>query len=414
MLVDYHFKALDEGGKPIEGERKADSRGALIEALKAEGLTILHIADAEGEKTGRTQQGHKFEPFGISREVVAFFTRQLAELTEAGVPVVQCITSLQRFTPSSRFQEVLQSVSADIQRGQGLHQAMAGHPEVFSNVYLSMIKVGEASGNLPGLVARLADYLDRDLELRGKIRSALTYPVFILIFSMILVYAMVAYLLPGFEPIWNQSGLDLRHYPITLFLLKLSAMTHSFWDELFVAVICGGLLYGFWKFANTPEGSKAVDSFVYRLPVLSSFVQLTIMARSANTLGTLVNSGVPLVEGLELAARTAGNQVVTEAVEEVSRKVQQGSGLSAAFAETEVFPPLMIQMVSIGEEAGDLGKMLGRVAHYYQRQLDSAIKSFSSLIEPVTMIFVGGIVFVFVLGVFMPIMGIVGALQSQM
>lgn len=417
--MKFTYKGVSADGKMVSGSVEAHNQYEALEQLRANGVTCLDMtgetepgsgpAGGEGElKTAR------FEFFGVSQTTVAFFTRQLFELTDAGIPILQSLESLQRLSPSGKFKDVLAQVSRDVRGGEGFSDALARHPDVFDTIYMSMIQAGEASGNLPMMVGKLADLMEADLEVRGKIKSALTYPVFILIFSLVVVWAMVAFLLPGFEPIWNQSGLDLHQYPLTELLMSISHMTHNVFDEILVALIVGGLLYGMRVLIRTPEGSLATDKLFWRMPLFGGFVQMSVMSRIANTLGTLVESGIPLVRSMELAGATGGNRLVQDALAEAARKLQAGSDLETVFTQARVFPPLMLQMITIGEQSGNLGHMLPRVGTYYRRQLDTAIKGFSSLVEPLMMILVGGVVFVLVLGVFMPIMGIVGALQKQM
>jgi type IV pilus assembly protein PilC len=411
--LHFSYKAIDSEGNLVQAECESDSRGEVLKQLKGEGLTILDIHGGPLDEQADANTQH-FEPFGISASTLAFFTRQLAELTDAGIPMLESLASLQRFTPSAKFQQVIREISQSIRQGCGLYDSLAKHPDVFPKMYLGMIKAGETSGNFSGMLGRLADYLERDLDTRGKIRSALSYPVFVLVFSVVTVYAMVAYLLPGFEPIWQQSGLDLSHYPVTLVLMKISDMTHSFWDELLVVAICGPAIWGLYHMLRTSAGREAFDRFLLRAPLVSGFVQLTVTSRVAQTFGTLVEAGIPLVQSLELAGETAGNTIVQNALQTVQTRVREGGELADSLAATKVFPPLFVQMVGVGVESGSLSEMLVRTAKYYQRQLDSAVKSFSSLIEPAVMVVLGGMVLFFILGVFLPIMGIVGALQNQL
>jgi type IV pilus assembly protein PilC len=274
-----------------------------------------------------------------------------------------------------------------------------------------MIRVGEAGGNVVDMIHRLADYMDADLELRGKIRSALTYPVFTLVITLVLFYFMLNFILPGFEPMWRDANLDMSHYPVTQVLLKLSNLTTSVWDEILLALVIGAIFYLFRAVLRTPEAARATDRFVYRLPAVGSFIELTVMSRVSNTLSALISSGVTLAESLELTAATAGRITVEEALMKVSMRVQEGKEFSSAVRETGVFPPLMLQMVALGERSGDLPATLDRVARYYQGQLDNGIKSFSSLLQPASMLLIGGLVLLFVIGVFLPIMGIASHIQ---
>ncbi len=416
--MEFSYKAVDADGQIIEGQESGLSYADVILRLKQKGYTVLDLREEKevdaADSSETSSQSFSFEPFGVPKSQVVTFTRQLSELIEAGIPIVQSITTLRRYTRSQKFKAILGAVASDILTGNSIHEAMAKHPEVFDKLYVSIIKAGEVSGNLLTMIERLADYLETQEELRGKIKSALTYPLFILGFSALLVYAMVSYLLPQFEPIWQQSGLDLNQYPITVMLMKISSMTHSFADEAILVLFLGLLFWVFKTLLQTPEGIRTRDSALLKIFYLGDLITLSVMVRVASTLSTLLDAGLPLTQALELTGDISGNVVVKEALLRVSESVQKGDDLTAAFKKFKVFPPLMVQMIAIGEKSGRLQKMLSRISVYYQRQLDNAIKGISSLIEPVTMVMVGGVVFIFVLGVFMPIMGIVVALQNKM
>lgn len=412
--MQFTYKALGPDGNVLETTVEAKNRYELMNSLREQGMTILDLQE-ETPSAVTEQKPWKLEFFGISRTTVAFFTRQFAELTDAGFSLVESLNAMQRFSPNARMCEVIRGVATEIQKGKGLSAAMSGFPEAFNGLYLSLIKVGEKTGNLPAMLGRLADYQERDLSIQSKVRSALAYPSFIMMFSLVLVYAMVAFLLPTFEPMWKSAGMNLSHYPITLALMNLSALTHSFWDEVLVFSLLTGLAYGLKVYTRTPEGGRNLDWFFVKLPLLGNFLILSVMARVAATLATLLDSGASFLQALELAAGVAGNRLVADALNQISRDVAGGSKLGASFEKhLHIFPPLLVQMVAMGEESGHLNQMLGRIARYYDSQLDAAVKAFSSLVEPLLMLVVGGVVFTFVLGVMLPIMGIVAALQAQM
>ena len=412
--LNIHYKAIDAKGKLIEADSQGKDRYELMTALKEQGVTVIEMKESE-QAPEPPSSSVGLEWFGVSQSTVAFFTRQFSELIDAGIPLTECLISLKRFSPSGKFCNVIDQVLRDIQRGSTLHGALAKHPECFDTLYVTLVEAGEASGNIPEMFARLADYMEQEMDLRSKIRSALAYPTFVLIFSFLLVYGLVAYLLPTFEPMWKGAGLDINKFPVTVFLMDLSALTHSFWDELLVVVALAGVWMGFRTLVRRPGGDRALDAFLMKMPILGNFITLTAMSRVASTLGTMVRSGTSLLKALEMAAGVAGSRGVGDALLEISKEVASGKRISAAFQAREgVFPALVVQMISIGDVSGQLDKMLPRVARYYQSQLESAIKAFSSLIEPITMVMVGGVVFVFVIGVFMPIMGVVGALQQKM
>ena len=412
--MNINYKAIDNKGQLVNASAEAKDRYELINQLKAQGLTVIEMTETESP-TNENKSWGGLEFFGVSQVTVSFFTRQLAELIDAGIPLVECLNSLRRFSPSGPFVRILDQVIADIQRGSTLHEALARHPQAFDSLYVNLVQVGEASGNIPEMFNRLADYQEQQMEIRGKIRAALTYPCFILAFSFVLVYGLVAYLLPSFEPMWKNAGLDLHRYPVTMMLMSLSSLTTSWLDEIFAVFFVGSIWFGFRALTRTPEGGRAWDRFTMKLPLLGNFSTLASMARVASTLSTMLNSGLPLLQALEMSGKVAGNRAVSESLADITREVATGKRISAAFDKhSDVFPPLMVQMISIGDVSGQIDKMLPRVARYYQSQLDAALKAFAALIEPITMVLVGGVVFTFVIGVFMPIMGVVGALQQKM
>ncbi len=411
--MKFVVKYLSPEGRPTESEMEASDRDEVLGQCRSQNWVVLDlkVKDVAAKKSS-LRRG--WEPFGIRAGVLAFFTRQLAELTEAGIPLVQTLETLQSFSTSGKMQDVIAAVIADISRGKGFAASLAAHPSVFNKIYISTVEVGEKTGNLAGMLNRLAEYQEKDEEVRSKLKSALTYPVFILVFCLVLTYGMVAYLLPGFTPMFTQSGLDLNKYPITQFLMFLSKLCTSFWDELLVGLLLFGLVATYRKIVSSSHGRNVRDSFLFRMPIFGEFIQLSINARVSQTLGILHEAGIPIYQAIAVASEISGNAVVENALNDVRSKVESGKGLSVAMAEHEdAFPPLLVQMIAVGERTGDVGKMLKRVSRYYEGQLDTSIKGFSALVEPVMMLFVGGIVGLFVMGVFLPIMGVVTALQAH-
>lgn len=350
----------------------------------------------------------------VSDKDLMLFTRQLSDLMDAGIPVLETIGSLRENVSSEHFARVLQNVESDIRKGVSFSAALANQPQVFDEIFVGMVRVGETSGRLPEVIAGLADYQERDQALRSQIKGALSYPMITLGFSLLLCYALVAYLLPGFAPIWQQSGVKLSDYPVTEFLMKLSDLTHSYADEVLMTIIMVGLVMLYKFLISSSTGKAKKDSFLLSIPVIGSFVRMGVLARVANTMGTLSTSGINMVKTLDIAADTAGNEHIRVKLKEVSKRVQEGSSLAEAFREADEFPKMMLQMIGIGEKSGNIDAMLPRLARYYDRQLQDSMKAMTSLLEPGTMILIGGVVFTFVLGVFLPIMGIVKGLQSQM
>jgi len=240
--VKFHYRALNAEGKPQEGVLEVDDQVSAIQSLREQGMVPLLI---EQEKSAAPTSASKMaatEWFGVSSQTVCNFTRSFSELLDTGIPVVASLDALSQYTPSPGLRQAMSDISADIQRGQGMAQAFSKFPAIFNATYVNLLRVGEVTGNLPQVTSQLADYLERDQETRNKIRMAMTYPIFILVFSSVLLWLMVAFLLPGFAPMWQEAGLDLHKYPVTLVLMQMSAITHNIWDELGLLVLVGLLL----------------------------------------------------------------------------------------------------------------------------------------------------------------------------
>jgi len=414
--VRFSYKALTADGKVVEDATEAKDRYEFLKQAKADGLTLMHISsfDEMGVVKLESEGGIRSRLFGINKKAIAFFTRQLAELTLTGIPLMEALSAVRKVNKSSQFQEILSIVEQDIEKGLSFSDALARHPIAFSDLYVAMIRTGELSGRLTEVLLGLAEYLERELDIQAKVRSALSYPLITLSLSVILCYCLVAFLLPRFQGIWTGAHLSLEDYPITEFLVTLSKISHNIVDEIVVALLLAGIYFLYKRLLATPGGTLAKDSLILKIPGVGSFAQTAVVARVANTIGTLMKSGVTSIKAITIAAETAGNERIAVALKEVANELASGGEMAYAFEKSQVFPDIMVQMVGIGERSGSLADIMPRMAEYYNRQLDDAVKVLTSVIEPLTMVAVGGIVFVFVLGIFMPIMGIVSALQSQM
>jgi type IV pilus assembly protein PilC len=427
--LEFRYKAINPSGKTVGGTSSGPSRDEVLDALQKQGYTILDLQAIDGgaagqEATAGTVEGMpavtaqsvamSFRLRNVPLKTVTFFTQQLSALMDAGIPLMEAITAMKNQEQHGRMKEILTQVIGDVQKGISIVDAFSKHRDAFSEMYLSLLAVGEASGNLPMMMGRLGEYLEKEMTMRDKIRSALAYPTFILAFSIVLVYIMVAYMLPGFTPIFTASGLDLHQYPVTLMLMAASDIARN---KLIMGLLVGCLVALYFLvpiMLQVRSIRYAADRFLLAVPVLGNFIKLSVVARIANSFGALITSGVPMLQCFDLVSRSANNLVMAAALQKASKDIQQGQDLAVVFQSSGVFPPLMVQMVSIGERAGNLDKMFPRIAKYYEGQLDTSLATLSGLIEPVTMVAVGGIVFVFVLGVLLPILGIAFAVQDQM
>lgn len=407
--MEFEYKAIATDGKVVSGKSEAKSRSEMIQSIKDKGMSLLDLNEIVKDKGGGKAAG-KIEinlELGISQKQLMFFTRQLASLLKAGIPILRCLEMLHEQTVSRKLKKVIKEISASMQQGNSFSKSMKPHKPPFDEMYVSMIKVGESTGDLSKTVSNLATSLENQNQIKQKIKSALSYPIFILIFSVVLVYAMVTYLLPSFTPLFKDSGLDIRHdYPITQFLIDISDFaTHKWFVPLFLGILI--LIYALFRLvAYFPKGRLFFDKIVFYCPFIQGFIQMQQFAQMSDLMASLLNSGMVLVDAMKLTAVSSGNLVMKNAVLDTTERIEKGLKLSTSLIETSVYSQMLIQMISVGEDTGNLAEMFQRTSEYYKEELDSSLESLTSLIEPVMMILVGIMVFFMVYGIFMPIMGI--------
>jgi type IV pilus assembly protein PilC len=405
----FKVKFVDAHGVSQEVEAEAADRDNLVLELRGKGSTIVEIQELVAPRPREATAGPKLGlDFGISKEDLALFTRQMATMLAAGLAFPRTLSILRKRCSSPSFGRVLDDVGQHVKQGGRVSEALAKHPDTFDAMYVNLIKVGEATGKLPTLVERLADLLDKTVALERKVKAALTYPAFILVFTVVLSYVIVAFLMPLFMPMFVSSGLNIpQNYPLTYLLMRVSVLVNNLGMIVGMLVVGAGLVYGARRAVRTKAGKLFRDRFVFRLPVISTVIRYAAVATFARTLSSLVESGMPLLQGLQLVGSSASNAVVAGAVERVADQITKGRRLSDAIeAESKVFPDLVIQMVQVGEESGALVSMLQRCAEYYESQMDSSVQRLVAVLEPGMMVLVGGIVCTFVMAVLLPIMGL--------
>lgn len=407
----YKYKVIDSKGTARDGELTADNEEKLLDNLRKKGYTVIDVSEAgeEDEKVEDTltrDVGFSLE-FGVSQKNLSFFTRQLAITLKAGLPLSRIITTLYKQTSSKNLKKILHDVGKDIQLGLSFSEAMNKHEDVFDSMYRSMISVGEASGTLPESVEKLANMMERDQAVKRRVKSALAYPIFIISFSVILSYVLIAMLMPGFTPIFKSTGMDIQNeYPLTYTLMQASDFVTN---PVVVGVTIGLLvilIIVVQLMKRSKRGRYIVDYVKFNFPFVGSMIRTAAVTRYCKSFATLTKSGVPLLKSMSLVAGASGNSVVARAVEKMSKEIREGERMSVVMKRAKIFPELVVQMVSIGEEAGNISEMLDRTSEYFEQELESAIESMTSVMEPAMMILVGLIVGVFVMGILLPILGI--------
>ena len=416
-MPKFRYKTVDAEGKAHNGEATAKTSESVVAELRKQGLTLIEIVEVEEKKDaapigGAAGQKVLFD-FGLSLKQLSLFTRQLATTLSAGIPLLRIIAVLRKRNPNPVMVKLLDALNTDLQKGLRFSEALAKHPRSFNETFINMSKVGEASGNLPETMNRLALMIEKEVAVRRKISGAAAYPAFILVFTVGLSYALVAFLLPMFIPMLESSGLNIqRDYPLTHMLMSLSKFATDSTNIILIVIGIVFLVGGYYLANRNKTGRYFIDLFKFYFPFFHGIMQQGATARFSRSFSLLLQSGVPLLHALNLVSAAAGNAVIQKALDQVAKDITEGGRLSEKLDKAKVFPDLMIQMASIGEESGSLPEMFDHVADYYEAEIDSTITQLTSVLEPAMMILVGLLVGVFIMGVLLPIMGISTAAQK--
>jgi type IV pilus assembly protein PilC len=420
----FNYTAVSSDGKQTTGSFKAVNRDRLMAHLREQNLTPVSISETSEDSgsvtapktTTKQSEAQTFHlGVGISRKELMVFTRQLSTTLTAGLPLIRIIHVVCNESRNPRVKKVMGAVGTSLQKGKSFSQALEEHPKIFDAMYINMVKVGERSGDLPSCVSRLAELIEKEIALRRKVKSAMAYPGFILIFTTIMTYALVAFMMPLFVPVFRDSGLNIeRDYPLTQHLLNASDFATS-GPKMGLLITALLALYGGFRLAlSHPAGKYTFDLIKINIPFIRAFFLNVIAARFSRSFSLLLKSGVPLVDAMNLVARAAGNEAVATKLGQGARNIGEGEGITKTLKMTKIFPDMLIQMSAMGEEAGSLPDMMERVADYYDEEVDASVDALTALLEPSMMVLIGGVVCVFVMGVLLPILGVSSSVQEQM
>lgn len=412
-MTTFKYAAKRPGGQNIEGTIQAGDRGEALAELRRQNLVVLKVEQVAGKaEGGRAKPGLGLR-LGLSPRVnrteLVLFTRQLATMVGAGLALLEAIDVLGQQADSPGLRAVCEKISSELRGGSDLSSAMEACPKAFSTLYVSMVRAGEASGQMDIILERLADYQEASQALQREIRAAMTYPVI----SLVLVLGITAFLMLGVVPTFRQvfEGLGSELPALTAFVLDTSAFMKSYWLPILGAMVGGA--FAFMMFIKTEAGGTLFDRFALSAPVFGPLVRKIALARFSRTFATLIRSGVPIMGTLDIVADTAGNRIVSNAVHASKESVRNGQLLSEPLSQSKVFPPMVVRMIAIGERTGALEALLEKIAEFYDAQVKAAIKSLTSLIEPLLISFMGVIVGTVVLSVFLPILDVVGKLSGS-
>jgi type IV pilus assembly protein PilC len=392
-MAAYSYSAINAQGLELTGELYAPDLEAAKEQLRSKGL--LPKALTEGK--ARARAGGAFKR--VTPKALQVFTRQFATLIEAGVSIVSALLVLEQQTDDKNLAPVIDEVRSDVESGMILSRAMGRHPRVFNRLYVALVEAGEASGTLDKVLDRIAVQIEKETQIKRRVKGAMVYPIVVLTFASLVLTAMLLFIVPVFVKIFQQLNGQLPS--LTRYVMDASNLLRGYWFIIFPLI--GLTIWGFFRAKRTDQGRQVWDRFRLRIPMKIGDVVLKVtMARFSRTLATLVGAGVDIVSSLEITGATAGNWVVEEALAVVRVKVHDGVPIAQPLIENPVFPPMVSQMVRIGEETGELEKMLGKIADFYEDEVDTAVATLTSIIEPIMMIGVGAMVGVIVISMYLP------------
>jgi type IV pilus assembly protein PilC len=389
-MAKFIYSATNAQGKKLEGKIEADNREAAINTLRRRRMVVNSI---------KRDMSLSFKlGTGISSKDVATFTRQFSAMTSAGLPLLQCLNILEEQAENPAMRSVVKQIGQKIQGGGGLAEALAMHPKIFDSLYCHMVSAGEAGGILDTILARLAEYRESAERLKRKVKGAMTYPAIIVIVAVLVVGILLTFVVPKFAEIFSQGGQALPGP--TLVVVTISDFLKNNLLLIILGIVMG--IVGFINFHKTPAGRRAVDSFKLKAPGIGNLETKSAVARFCRTLGTLLRSGVSLLDGLEVTSKTVGNVVLEEGLRKTQAAIRGGQGMAEPLKATGMFPPMVVQMVNVGEKTGGLPEMLLKVADFYDEEVDAAVDALTSMIEPLIIVFLGVVVGGILVAMYMP------------
>ncbi len=405
-MPTYVWEGRTTGGDVQSGELTLDSQSEVLSHLRKKRIITIFVR----EKPKSVQFKLNLARGGsVSTKDLAIFTRQFATMITAGLPLVQCLDILSQQSESAALKAVVTAVRNDVEAGSTLAEALGKHPKVFDNLFVNMVEAGEAGGVLDDILMRLATYIEKAEALKRKVKSAMTYPLVVMIVAVGTTVFMLLFIIPTFAKIFKDFGGEL---PLpTKIVLAASNFLRNFW-WLGLAIMAAAVVM-FKRFYATDAGEKIIDAFKLKMPILGDLLKKAAIARFTRTLGTLISSGVPILTGLEITAKTAGNRVIQEAVLATRSSIREGETIAAPLKQSSAFPPMVVQMIAVGEETGALDEMLNKIANFYDDEVNTAVDTLTSIIEPLMIVFMGVLVGGMVVAMYMPMFKLISVVAKE-
>jgi type IV pilus assembly protein PilC len=400
----FAWEGRTRTGELRKGTMEVDAEPELVNRLRAQGITL--------QKSKKKAKDIEIKlPFGggVKEKDIVVFTRQFATMIDAGLPIVQCLDILAGQAPDKNFQKVLYEVKAMVESGSTLAEALRKQPKAFNDLYVNLVQAGEVGGIMDTILGRLANYIEKAMKLKSQVKGALVYPTTVLVIAFGVVTLLLWKVIPVFENMFKDFGSGALPKP-TQIVINLS---NAFVDHAFLIMgSIGALVAGFTFAIRTPKGRATFDKLILKAPVVGPVLRKVAVARFTRTLGTLLSSGVAILDALEIVAKTAGNAVIHDAVMYTRTKIAEGKHMAEPLAETAVFPPMVVQMIGVGEQTGAMDAMLQKIADFYEEEVDVAVAAMTKMMEPLMMVFLGGIVGGLIISMYMPIFEMAGNIKS--
>jgi type IV pilus assembly protein PilC len=402
-MATFAYAGRTRGGEIVSGERIADSMDAAVSALRRDRILVTKISPvkskADDGKKGRLGRG-------VGAKNLAVFTRQFSVMIDAGLPLVQCLDILGSQEEDKNFAEIINQTRMSVEQGASLADAMRKNPRAFDSLFTNMVAAGEAGGILDTILKRLATYIEKAVRLKGQVKSAMIYPIAVLVIASLVVAVILWKVIPTFADMFASLGADLP-LPTRVVIWMSHALVTYF---LFIIGTIVAVGWSFRTYYKTDGGRHVIDAAVLKMPILGLIMRKIAVARFCRTLATLISSGVPILDGLEITAKTAGNAIVEDAIMSTRKSIEHGETISAPLKETQVFPPMVVQMIGVGEATGALDTMLAKIADFYEEEVDTAVAGLLTLLEPIMIAVLGVIVGGIVIAMYLPIFDLISKL----
>ena len=400
-METYIWTGKTRDGKKQKGELTANSKDDVISTLRKQNIMVTSVASRAKKLSINLSLGS-----GVTDKDIVVFTRQFATMIDAGLPLIQCLDILAKQTENKRFASAINDIRQNVESGSTYADALKKHPRIFNDLYANMVAAGELGGILDTILNRLSKYIEKSMKLKRQVRAALVYPSTIVAVAIVVIVVLLVWVIPIFAKMFMDFG-GVLPLPTRIVIGASNFMEHNI---IYIAGAAGALVFGLHRYYKTQNGRRTIDRLVLVLPIFGMLMRKIAVAKFTRTLGTLISSGVPILDGLDIVAKTSGNKIVEEALYETKRSISEGKTLAEPLEQTKVFPPMVVQMIAVGETTGALDAMLSKIADFYDEEVDSTVGSLTALLEPMLMIFLGVVIGTIVIAMYLPIFKLAGSI----